>query len=193
MIKIAITGNIASGKTEVQKIIEKLSYKVIDTDKIGHDLLDKLPDIKKEFSSYDVFESSGKISREKLGKLVFSNPELKKKLESIIHPEIKNELLKFFEENKSEPVIFAGIPLLFETDMREIFDKALFIYTDDEIRKKRLLLRNNYTPEYAEIRMNSQMPQDEKKLLSDYIIYNNGTLSELENSVTTFLQERFMH
>ena len=193
MIKIAITGNIASGKTEVQKIIEKLNYKVIDTDKIGHDLLDKLPDIKKEFSSYDVFESSGKISREKLGKLVFSNPELKKKLESIIHPEIKNELLKFFEENKSEPVIFAGIPLLFETDMREIFDKALLIYTDDEIRKKRLLLRNNYTPEYAEIRMNSQMPQDEKKLLSDYIIYNNGTLSELENSVTTFLQERFMH
>ncbi len=193
MIKIAITGNIASGKTEVQKIIEKLSYKVIDTDKIGHDLLDKLPAIEKEFYNYDVFESSGKISREKLGKLVFSNPELKKKLESIIHPEIKNELLKFFEENKSEPVIFAGIPLLFETDMREIFDKALLIYTDDEIRKKRLLLRNNYTPEYAEIRMNSQMPQDEKKLLSDYIIYNNGTLSELENSVTTFLQERFMH
>ena len=189
MIKIAITGNIASGKTEVQKIIEKLNYKVIDTDKIGHDLLDKLPDIKKEFSSYDVFESSGKISREKLGKLVFSNPELKKKLESIIHPEIKNELLKFFEENKSEPVIFAGIPLLFETDMREIFDKALLIYTDDEIRKKRLLLRNNYTPEYAEIRMNSQMPQDEKKLLSDYIIYNNGNLSELEKSVNEFLSK----
>ena len=77
--------------------------------------------------------------------------------------------------------------------MRDIFDKVLLIYTDDEIRKKRLLLRNNYTPEYAGIRMKSQIPQEEKKLLSDYIIYNNGTLSDLERSVEKFLTEQTKH
>ena len=193
MIRIAITGNIAAGKTAVQKIIEKYGYKVLDTDKAGHELLDQLPEIKQAFKNYDVFSDTGEISREKLGKLVFSDKELKKKLEGIIHPQIRNELIKFFNTNKSEPVIFAGIPLLFESNMRDIFDKVLLIYTDDEIRKKRLLLRNNYTPEYAGIRMKSQIPQEEKKLLSDYIIYNNGTLSDLERSVEKFLTEQTKH
>ena len=193
MIKVALTGNIASGKSTVQEILENKGYKVLDTDKTGHMLLDTMPEIKNAFKDYDILNQEGSIDREKLGKIVFSSPMLKQKLESIIHPAIKDKILEFFEQNKSERAVFIGIPLLFESNMRDIFDKAVLIYTDDFTRKERLILRNNYTPEYAELRMKAQMPQDEKKLLCDDIIFNNGTLSELENSVDECLSHIFMH
>lgn len=187
MIKIAITGNIASGKSAVQKILEEKGFKVLDTDKTGHKLLNSINEIKTTFKSYDIFDETGEISRDKLGKLIFNNKDLKTKLETILHPAIRKEILKFFTENKSETAVFVGIPLLFETGMRNIFDKALLIYTDDVTRKKRLIKRNSYTPEYADIRMKSQMSQDEKKLLCDYVIYNNGTISDLYKAVNDFL------
>lgn len=187
MLKIAITGNIASGKTTVQKILEQKGYKVLDTDIVGHKLLDELPEIKNEFSKYEIFNTDGKINRPELGKLVFSNPELKAKLEEIIHPAIKSEILKFFDYNADEKVVFVGIPLLFETNMRDIFDKAVLIYTNDNIRKERLIKRNSYTAEYAKCRMDSQMPQDTKKALCEYIIDNNGNLDNLSKEVQSFL------
>ena len=110
MLKIAITGNIAAGKTQVEKILIK-QFKVFDTDKIAHEKLNDL----KEFYGFDVF-TNGVIDRKKLGELVFNNPELKIKLENIIHPLIKKEVLKIFEENRNEDVIFVSVPLLFETD-----------------------------------------------------------------------------
>lgn len=192
MIKIALTGNIASGKSTVQGILEKKGYKVFDTDDAAHILLDTIPEIREVFKCYDIFNSDGLINRGKLGRIVFSAPELKKKLENIMHPAIKNKILEFFEQNKSERAVFVGIPLLFESDMRDIFDKAVLIYTDDFTRKERLILRNNYSPEYAAARMEAQMPQDEKKLLCDDIIFNNGSLSDLEKSVDECLERIFM-
>ena len=192
MIKIALTGNIASGKSTVQGILEKKGYKVFDTDDAAHILLDTIPEIREVFKCNDIFNSDGLINRGKLGRIVFSAPELKQKLENIMHPAIKNKILEFFEQNKSERAVFVGIPLLFESDMRDIFDKAVLIYTDDFTRKERLILRNNYSPEYAAARMEAQMPQDEKKLLCDDIIFNNGSLSDLEKSVDECLERIFM-
>lgn len=189
MLKIAITGNIASGKTSVQRILEQKNYKVLDTDIVGHRLLDELPEIKTAFSKYDIFDKDGKINRTELGKLVFTNSNLKAKLEAIIHPAIKQEILKFFDYNADEKVVFVGIPLLFETNMRDIFDEAVLIYTNDKIRKKRLIERNLYTAEYAQCRMDSQMPQDDKKTLCEHIIDNSGSLDNLRSEVEKFLED----
>lgn len=189
MLKIAITGNIASGKTSVQRILAQKHYKVLDTDIVGHRLLDELPEIKTLFSKYDIFDKDGKINRTELGKLVFTNSNLKAKLEAIIHPAIKQEILKFFDYNADEKVVFVGIPLLFETNMRDIFDEAVLIYTNDKIRKKRLIERNSYTAEYAQCRMDSQMPQDDKKTLCEHIIDNSGSLDNLKSEVEKFLED----
>lgn len=189
MLKIAITGNIASGKTSVQRILEQKHYKVLDTDIVGHRLLDELPEIKTAFSKYNIFDKDGKINRTELGKLVFTNSNLKAKLEAIIHPAIKQEILKFFDYNADEKVVFVGIPLLFETNMRDIFDEAVLIYTNDKIRKKRLIERNLYTAEYAQCRMDSQMPQDDKKTLCEHIIDNSGSLDNLRSEVEKFLED----
>ena len=179
MIKIAITGNIASGKSTVEKILSDLQYKTIDTDKIAHDLLDKHRlEIKKTFDGYDI-EEDGKISREKLGALVFGDYNLKSALEGILHPKIKDEINLFFEKNKDQKAVFVSVPLLYETGMEKMFDKVLFIYSPDNYRLERLIKRNGYSQEYAKQRMNSQWSQLDKVKKADYVLYNDSDVMEL--------------
>lgn len=183
MKKIAICGNIASGKTTVQNILEENGYKVLDTDEVSHKLLTiQNKPLYDAFKDFDVFER-GEFSRYKVGQLIFSDEEARQKIASIMHPQIEEEIKKFFEENKSENIVFVGIPLLFEANMQSLFDKIIFIYTDDKIRLERLLKRNNYSLEHAKARMNSQVSQDLKMKMCDYIIDNNGSLDDLRAQI----------
>ncbi len=189
MIKFALCGNIASGKSTVQRFLEAQGYKVLDTDKVTHNLLTvKNDELFKAFEEFDVFKNR-EFSREKLGKLVFANNEIKKKLEEILHPQIRGKIEEFFEQNKNEKYLFVGIPLLFEANMADLFDKIIFIYADDDIRLKRLLHRNGYSLEYAKARLNSQMRQEEKVQKSDYVINNNGSIEELNYKLIKLFEQ----
>lgn len=183
MLKIAITGNIASGKSQVEKLIAK-KYPVFDTDKIAHEILDNL----KDFEGYDVF-TEGKIDRKKLGKLVFSNPNIKKKLEDLIHPQVKQRLDKIFDENKNEDYVFVSVPLLFETGFNDMFDKIILVTTDEETRLERLIVRDNLSIEEANKRINAQMSEKTKINKSDFVIDNNSSFSELEAKVNVILSQ----
>ena len=187
MISIAIVGNIASGKSTVENVLRKKGYKVFDSDIIAHEVLDDLSEkILEAFKDYDISEN-GKISRQKLGALVFDDKNLKEKLENIVHPEIKDRLKKIFEENKLEKYIFVSIPLLFEVGWRNLFDKILFIYTEDKIRLNRLMQRNNFTKDEALARIKSQLPQEEKVKVSDFIINNNHSIDVLQKYIERFI------
>lgn len=167
MLKIAITGNIASGKSQVEKFISE-KYTVFDADNIAHQIL-------------------GNVDRKKLGEKVFSDPVARKKLEEFIHPKVKDEILKIFEQNLN--VVFISIPLLFETGFDALFDKIIFVQCDDDIRLQRLMRRNDFTEEQALKRMNAQLPQKEKMQKSDFIIYNNSSLEDLEKQVLILVRE----
>ncbi len=184
MIKYAIVGNIASGKSTVEKLLQDKGYIVADSDIFAHDLLNNNQDVVNAFKDYDIFENN-KISRKKLGTIVFKNPELRKKLENIIHPQVKLEIEKFFIKHQNEKCVFVSVPLLFECNMENMFDKIIFIYTDDNIRLERLMKRNNFTAQEAKLRMDSQTNQDEKAHKSDIIIYNNSTVDELAKQLFT--------
>lgn len=180
MTRIALTGNIASGKSAVSKILEENGYKVLDTDEVAHKLLTvKNKELFDAFKDYDVFEN-GEFSRVKLGKIIFSDEILRKKLESVLHPQIAEEIKNF------DGIV--AIPLLFEAKMEYLFDKIIMVYTDDEIRLERLMKRNDFTEKEAKARMNSQISQDEKADLCDFVIYNNRTFRELETSVLEMLK-----
>ena len=189
MKKIAICGNIASGKSTVQEYIQNQGFKVLDTDDVSHDLLTiNNKKLYEAFKNYDVFEN-GEFSRYKMGQLIFFDSDKKLKLESVLHPQIEERIKDFFEKNKNDKLLFVAIPLLFEAKMEKLFDKIIFIYADDSIRLKRLIERNNYTEEYAQSRINCQMPQVEKINLSDYVIRNNGSIDKLKQNIKKTLKE----
>lgn len=174
-MRIALTGNIASGKSAVSEFLKEKGVNVLDTDEVAHELLtvNNKP-LFEAFKDYDVFEN-GEFSRVKLGKLVFADETLRKKLEAIMHPQIAEKIKNF------DGVV--AIPLLFEAKMKNLFDKIIMVYADDEKRLQRLMKRNNLTREEAIKRMNSQISQDEKLPMCDFVLYNNGTVDELRNAV----------
>ena len=106
-----------------------------------------------------------------------------------MHPQVAQEIEKFFAANSNEEFLFVGIPLLFESNMQNLFDKIIFVYTDDDIRLERLLRRNNYTVEHAKAGIASQMPQEEKLKKSDFVINNNGSIDNLNNNISSILEQ----
>ena len=186
MIKIAITGNIASGKSQVEKILKKLGYKVYDSDEIAHSILDTITD----FYGLDVF-TDGKIDRKKLGNLVFSNPQIKQNLEKLIHPKVKNKILEIFAKHSEDNCIFISVPLLYETGFDNLFDKVILITVDEQEQLKRLMTRNNLSKEEAKKRINSQIKQSEKVQKADFVIHNVSTFIDLEAKTISVLKEIF--
>lgn len=192
---IGITGGIASGKSTVTKIIKDEGYPVIDADKIARGLMKKnSPSYNKtvEFFGDTILDSAGDIDRAALGGLVFSNKDKLKALNSITHPFIFKTIKKEIEDNFKEKIVFLDIPLLFE-EYDEIlkcgiyFDEIWLVYTNIDTQINRLKSRNNLTVDEAVKRINSQLSMDIKVKKSSRIIYNIGSIDDLEKSVKSLL------
>lgn len=183
MLKVAITGNIASGKSQAELIFAKY-YPVYDTDKIAHEILDNIT----EFYGYDVF-TDGKIDRKKLGELVFNNHELKTKLEELVHPKIRENLKEIFKAHRRDKMVFVSVPLLFEAGFKDMFDKTILISAKENLRLKRLMARNNFTREEALKRIKSQMSEDLKKEYVDFVITNNADFENLETQAKQVIKQ----
>lgn len=179
MTKIAIVGNIASGKSCVEKILIEKGYTVYDTDIIAHEALDKSDIIKSMFPNA---VANGKINRKILANIVFKDNEKKKLLESVLHPQV----IDFIKQLTESPV-FVSVPQLFEANMEPLFDKVIFISAPKKIRLERLMKRNNLTKEEAELRINAQLDENEKIKKSDFVIINNSTTDKLKENVENIL------
>ena len=157
MIKIAITGNIGSGKSTITKIIRELGFKVFDSDKeVKKAMTNKglINQISKEFKSkIPGLIKRNTIDKAKLGDFVFSYPYELKKLEQIVHPKVWESKEKFFKKNCNEPAVFLDIPLLFEKKLQSKFDFIIRTHVSEEVQKKRVLKRKNMTlAKYNQIR-----------------------------------------
>lgn len=172
MTKIAIVGNIASGKSCVEKFLAEKGLSVYDTDKIAHEILDKSEEAKRIFPQA---VRNNKIDRKILASIVFNDIEQKDKLEAIIHPQI----IDFIKQLNESPV-FVSVPLLFEVGMESLFDKIIFISAPKEIRLERLMKRNNLSRKDAELRINAQQEEDEKLKKADYVLINDSSTDKLK-------------
>ncbi|MEG0478400.1 dephospho-CoA kinase [Peptostreptococcus sp.] len=184
MLKIGLTGNIACGKSSVSRELEKRGIHIIDADLISREIYkndDVMMEMREFFSEAIV---DGEINRKKLGQLVFSNEDKLKRLNQITHKKIKciiEDRLSEYEERNEVAVVDAA--LLYEAGFEDIVDKVIVVYCNGEEQLKRIMLRDNISEDEAMKRINSQMSQEKKMKLADYIIDNSYTREDLKDNV----------
>lgn len=185
---IALTGGIATGKSTVASLLALNGMRVIDADSISHKILDDSYEWVKETFGEDYVNGS-KVDRPKLGSLVFSNDDAKKKLEDHLHPKIREEIKKQSEKQDTFKFPYLiDIPLFFEKSGYDI-KESVVVYTPPEIQLERFMKRNGYSKEESLNRINSQMPIDEKKKRTTWVIDNSKDLKHLQDEVESFVQK----
>ena len=185
---IALTGGIATGKTTVCNLLKLHGFLIIDADKIAHRLLDENSNkISKMFG--EQYVQDGKVIRKELGKIIFSNEKNKLQLEALLHPLIKEEVIKEAKINdvKNKPY-FIELPLFFEKTHYAI-PKCLLVYTPAYIQVQRLMKRDNITEKEARLKMSNQMDIEEKRDLAHLVIDNSKDLKHLEREVERIIGE----
>lgn len=187
-MRVAITGSIACGKSTVTSYLLEKKYKVIDADKIAHDILDEEEVkivLKKEFS--DKIFTSDKVDRKKLGSIVFSDKEELKKLDSVMHPIIRKKIEEEYAKI-TDDIVFLDIALLYEVGFTDLVDRVIVVHTDYYTQLERLMARNNFSKEEADRRITSQMFSAEKIKLADYVINNSGSIEQTYNQLESILK-----
>ncbi|GAA9018101.1 dephospho-CoA kinase [Helicobacter pylori] len=187
---IALTGGIGTGKSTTIKILESQGYKILDADKITHQLLQEHRfEIAQHFGS-DILEK-GILNRKKLGVIVFQNANELKWLEDFLHPLIRECMLKKgYELEKNHQVYFLDIPLFFEVGGKKCYpvSKVVLIYAPRALQIERLLERDKLKEAEILQRLACQMDIEQKRAMSDCIIDNSSSLKDLNKQVERFLK-----
>lgn len=184
-ILIGLTGNIASGKSSVGKLLKENGLPVIEADRIGWEILERKEIIQEILDVFGNILKDGKVDRKKLGNIVFSNKRKLKIFNAIVHPPLLQKLKREIDK-RSGKVIVVNAALIFEWEIEHWFDKIILVTAE---KKKRIdrLLKNNLTRKEAIQRINSQMDEKEKIKKSDFIIENNGTKTQLKEKILSIL------
>jgi dephospho-CoA kinase len=191
---IGLTGGIASGKSTVTKLLRTLGYQVLDADEVSHQVTavggTALPRIFQTFGE-SVQNTDGSLNRPALAKLVFGRADELRKLEEIIHPLVRDEVLQQRTRlsQSGETVVFYDVPLLYEKQMEKDFDAVILVSTSEDLQKKRLMQRNFLSSEEAEKRIQSQISLREKERKTKFVVHNTGDVIFLENEVKRVLKD----
>ncbi len=185
MLRVGLTGGIATGKSTLAKIFEKLGAWVIDADAIAHELQRPHTPIWKEIVGVfggKILKVDQSIDRPRLGCIVFSDPKKKARLEQIMHPAIiaqEEERMSEWERSGKVQIAMVEEALLVETGSFRRFHKVVLVVASEETQIERLRQRG-LTEKEALSRIRSQMPLSEKVPFADYLIENSGEISEAE-------------
>src|SRR5499426_4744552 len=191
---VGLTGGIASGKSTVAAILRRLGATIINADELSREVVqpeqEAWEEITKTFGP-DILQEDKTLDRRKLRKIVFDNPEARKKLEAIIHPRVRALAEKRIGElaASGSSVIVYEVPLLLRSEILLWLRPVILVACDIETQKKRLLERDHLTELEAQQHLDAQMSLAEKGKLADYIIENDGALEDLEQQVRTVLQK----
>jgi len=189
MLWVGLTGGIASGKSTVSQIFKEAGAFIVDADQIGHDLLAKdRPAYRPILQAFGtkVLDDRGEIDRSQLGEIVFHNPKSMSLLNRIMHPLIFEvadlERTRIMIENPRAIIIF-NAPLLIETKAHEKMDLLIVVYLDRITQIERLCLRDHLSSSDAQLRIDMQMPLDQKVLLANELIDNRQSMQDVREDV----------
>jgi len=193
VLRVALTGGIGSGKSLVGEILEELGALVIDSDQLAREVIERgSPGYEEVITAFgDSILSEGQIDRAKLAAVVFKEVDLRKKLESIIHPLVREAAEKLAKNLPSGAILVNQIPLLVESDGAKRFDYVITVSADEEIRRERLRLRGLKDYEITE-RMAAQVADLDREKIANYILRNDGSIDELNRAVEELMANELL-
>ena len=188
MAVIGVTGGIGSGKSTFSKMLaDHLSARLFDADSAARELLESDPAVRQEITSEifaEAYTPDGKPDRAAIRRLVFQDPAAKARLESILHPRIRERWTQLAAECRQNATpLVVEIPLLFETGAERFFDRIATVACSHETQLARTAARGLPRDE-AESIIRSQLPLERKTSLAHFVVWNDGSLTNLENQAS---------
>ena len=195
MLKVGLTGSIAVGKSYVLGLLAELGCHVIDADEIAREVVEPgtkgLELIRNAFGN-DVLGAEGRLDRSKLGAMVFLDEGKRTTLNELLHPLIiaaQDERIRELQETDPNGILVIDAALMIESGGYRRLDKLIVVYCRPEIQLERLRSRNGLSREAAEQRVNSQLPQEEKKKYADFLIDTSGDFADTRAQVEAVFME----
>lgn len=185
---IGLTGEIGAGKSTVAKRLAELGAKVIDADKIGHQVLadpQVVPLLANAFGD-DILDADGQVDRRKLGGMVFAAEELRAKLEQIVHPPMVEQFRRQIASAQDDEQVAAVVldaAILLEAHWDELCHRILVVAAPREVRLERLMQSRQWTEHDLTVREQAQAPLEWKRRRADAVVENAGSLPALWKQV----------
>jgi len=186
--RIALTGGIATGKSHVRSRFEALGVPTIDSDALAREAVSPgtaaLAAVVGRFGP-QVLDAGGSLDRQKLGRIVFADPQARKDLEAIVHPEVRRATEAWFAtlDPARHRFAIADIPLLYEVGRDRDFDAVIVAACTPETQLRRVMERDGLSEAEARQRIAAQRPIEEKLRRADYVIRTDGTFEDTERHV----------
>jgi dephospho-CoA kinase len=187
VLLVGLTGGIGSGKSTVAAMLERRGAAIIDADELARRAVDPGTagyEMLVEAFGQDVITARGEVDRERLAQIVFADPDARRRLESIVHPEVA----RLFSDaaaayRDTDRIVVYVVPLLVERSLEAVFDVVVTISASPEIRAARLSASRGMSTEEARGRMSAQLSDEERASVAHVVIDNEGTLEQLEHAV----------
>ncbi len=189
MIIVSVTGNLGSGKSAVCRILAKLGAIIIDADELAHESYKPHSQAWQELINTfgkDIVKANEEIDRQKLGQIVFANPAALALLNQIVHPRaygMAQEKIKDYRRQGAKAIVVEAT-LLIEARWTDLVNKVWLVVTPEDVAIQRLSRHKGISEAQVLARLKAQMPAEEKMKYADEIIYNEGSLNQLEAKVT---------
>lgn len=192
-LRIGLTGGIASGKSAVADAFARRGVRIVDTDVIAREVVEPgrpaLDEVVRAFGA-GVLDADGRLDRRALRAIVFAEPALRRRLESILHPAIRTEM-RAQAAAAAGPYVVIAIPLLVENGLQSQVDRVLVVDCPPDVQLARLLARDRETPEGARRILAAQASREARLAAADDVVANDGTLDELDARVEA-LHRRYL-
>jgi len=187
MVRVALTGGIATGKTTVMRLLQARQVPTIDADVLAREVVAPgtpgLGTLIERFGR-DVLAPDGALDRRALAAVVFADPHARRDLERIVHPAVYAAITRWLHDLPPEtPLAVADIPLLFETGREGDFDRVVVVACSPDEQVRRVMARDSVTDAEARARMAAQWPVDHKVARADHVIWTTGSFEETQRAV----------
>lgn len=178
MIKFAITGGIGSGKSYVSSLLEERGIPIYNADFESKRLTVQDEGIRKELVALlgeDIYQGAT-LNKPLLASYLFANSDNAVKVNSIIHPRVKDDFRRWVESQKGVPLVGLESAILYESGFDDVVDQVVMVYAPEAVRLQRAMKRDNATEEQVRARMSAQMDDEEKRSKADFVLMNDGIM-----------------